>query len=154
LGCHHHPLPQQPELHPLRYYAVGDEVPLGRFVRTLLRQLVQELLKSDANFCPGRRLRAPPGPSCRALAVLPARTPPGTDSNPSPLGPQPLPGRPGPERGAPPPGASRRGLKNQDLVFGALTEVGTAGGSSAPIGWWDRANRQVAPGRPHGGGRI
>jgi hypothetical protein len=38
LGCHHHPLPQQPELHSLRYYAVGDEVPLGRFVRTLLRQ--------------------------------------------------------------------------------------------------------------------
>jgi hypothetical protein len=47
LGCHHHPLPQQPELHSLRYYAVGDEVPLGRFVRTLLRQLVQELLKSS-----------------------------------------------------------------------------------------------------------
>jgi hypothetical protein len=46
LGCHHHPLPQQPELHSLRYYAVGDEVPLGRFVHTLLRQLVQELLKS------------------------------------------------------------------------------------------------------------
>jgi hypothetical protein len=39
LGCHHHPLPlpQQPELHSLRYYAVGDEVPLGRFVCTLLR---------------------------------------------------------------------------------------------------------------------
>jgi hypothetical protein len=34
-------LPQQPELHSLRllhYYAVGDEVPLGRLVRTLLRQ--------------------------------------------------------------------------------------------------------------------
>jgi hypothetical protein len=29
------PLPQQPELHSLRYYAVGDEVPLGRFIRTL-----------------------------------------------------------------------------------------------------------------------
>jgi hypothetical protein len=29
------------------YYAVGDEVPLGaRFVRTLLRQLAQELLKA------------------------------------------------------------------------------------------------------------
>jgi hypothetical protein len=38
-------------------------------------------------------------------------------------------------------------------VFGALTEV-TVGGSSAPIGWWDGVNRQVAPGRPHGGGRI
>ena len=38
-------------------------------------------------------------------------------------------------------------------MFGVLTEV-TAGGSSAPIGWWDGANRQVAPGRPHGGGRI
>jgi hypothetical protein len=51
LGCHHHPLPQQPELHSLRYYAVGDEVPLGRFVRrTLLRQLVQELLKSGPEF--------------------------------------------------------------------------------------------------------
>jgi hypothetical protein len=51
LGCHHHPLPQQPELHSLRYYyAVGDEVPLGRFVRTLLRQLVKELLKSGAEF--------------------------------------------------------------------------------------------------------
>jgi hypothetical protein len=45
LGRHHHPLPQHPELHTLRYYAVGDEVPPGRFVRTLLRQLVQELLK-------------------------------------------------------------------------------------------------------------
>jgi hypothetical protein len=50
LGCHHHPLPQQPELHSLRYYVVGDEVPLGRFVRTLLRQLVQELLKSGPGF--------------------------------------------------------------------------------------------------------
>jgi hypothetical protein len=51
LSCHHHPLPQQPELHSLRYYAVGDEVPLGRFVRTLLRQLVQEdLLKSGPEF--------------------------------------------------------------------------------------------------------
>jgi hypothetical protein len=47
LGCHHHPLPQQPSL---RYYAVGNEVPLGRFVRTLLRQLVQELLKSGPEF--------------------------------------------------------------------------------------------------------
>jgi hypothetical protein len=37
-------------LHSLRYYAVGDEVPLGRFVRTLLRQLVQELLKSGPEF--------------------------------------------------------------------------------------------------------
>jgi hypothetical protein len=48
LGCRHHrPLPQQPELHSLSYYAVGDEVPLGaRFVRTLLRQLAQELLKA------------------------------------------------------------------------------------------------------------
>ena len=43
--------------------------------------------------------------------------------------------------------------QNQDLVFGALTEV-TAGGLSAPISWWDGANRQVAPRRPHGGGRI
>jgi hypothetical protein len=57
LGCHHHPLPRcrcprrsQPELHSLRYYAVGDEVLLGRFVRTLLRQLVQELLKSGPEF--------------------------------------------------------------------------------------------------------
>jgi hypothetical protein len=40
------PLPQQPELNSLRYYAVEDEVPLGRFVRILLRQLAQELLKS------------------------------------------------------------------------------------------------------------
>jgi hypothetical protein len=49
LGCHHHPLPQQPELHSLRYYAVGDEVPhaLGRFVRTPLRQLVQKLAMSS-----------------------------------------------------------------------------------------------------------
>jgi hypothetical protein len=47
LACHHHPLAlQQPELHSLCYYAVGDEVPLGRFVRTFLRQLHQELLKS------------------------------------------------------------------------------------------------------------
>jgi hypothetical protein len=38
------------ELHSLRYYAVGDEVPLGRFVRTFLRQLVQELLKSGPEF--------------------------------------------------------------------------------------------------------
>jgi hypothetical protein len=50
LRCHHHPLPQQPELHSLRCYAVGDEVPPGRFVRTLLRQLVQELLKSGPEF--------------------------------------------------------------------------------------------------------
>jgi hypothetical protein len=57
-------LPQQPELHSLRYYAVGDEVPLGRFVRTLLlRQLVQELLKSGPEFpvpgvlAEGRRLQ-------------------------------------------------------------------------------------------------
>jgi hypothetical protein len=42
---------------PSRYHAVGDEVPLGRFVRTLLRQLVQELLKSGPEFAPrtGRR---------------------------------------------------------------------------------------------------
>jgi hypothetical protein len=47
LGCHRHPLPQQqPQLHSLPHYAVGDEVPLGRFVRILLHQLVQELLKS------------------------------------------------------------------------------------------------------------
>jgi hypothetical protein len=49
-----YPLPQQPErrtLHAsLRYYAVGDEVPFGRFVRTLLRQLVHELLKSGPEF--------------------------------------------------------------------------------------------------------
>jgi hypothetical protein len=50
LGCHHHPLPQQLELYSLRYYAVGDKAPLGRFVRPLLRQLVQELLKSGAEF--------------------------------------------------------------------------------------------------------
>jgi hypothetical protein len=50
LGCHRHPLPQQPELHSLRYCAVGDEVPLGRFVRTLFRQLIQELLKSGPEF--------------------------------------------------------------------------------------------------------
>jgi hypothetical protein len=61
LGCHHHPLPQQPELHSLRlryyYYAVGDEVPLGAWplrphlvARTLLRQLAQELLKSALIF--------------------------------------------------------------------------------------------------------
>jgi hypothetical protein len=31
LGCHPHPLPQQPELHSLRYYVVGDEAPLGHF---------------------------------------------------------------------------------------------------------------------------
>jgi hypothetical protein len=35
----------------------------------------------------------------------------------------------------------------------AAAEV-TAGGPSAPISWWDGVNRQVAPGRPHGGGRI
>jgi hypothetical protein len=39
-------------------------------------------------------------------------------------------------------------------VFGALIEV-TAGGSSAPISWWDGANRQqVAPRRPHGSSGI
>jgi hypothetical protein len=27
LGCHHHPLPQQPELHSFGYCATGDEVP-------------------------------------------------------------------------------------------------------------------------------
>jgi hypothetical protein len=80
---------------------------------------------------------------------------PGTESNPNPLGPQPLPGRPGPERDAPP-GPPRSGHKSGtscSCCFGALTEV-TAGGSSAPIGWWDGANRQAAPRRPHGGGRI
>jgi hypothetical protein len=103
----------------------------------------------EATFCP-------PWPHSfgrpRALVLLPARNPPGTDSNPSPLGPQPLPGRPGPERGAPP-GPPRGRQKTRDLVFRALTEV-TAGGSSAPISWWDGANRQAAPGRPHRGGRI
>jgi hypothetical protein len=43
LGCHHHPLPQQPELHSLRYYRLGMMYLLGRLVRTRLRQLVQEL---------------------------------------------------------------------------------------------------------------
>jgi hypothetical protein len=60
LGCHHHPLLQQPELHSLHDYAVGDEVPLGRFARTLLRQLVEELLKSGPEFpalAEGQRLR-------------------------------------------------------------------------------------------------
>jgi hypothetical protein len=38
----------------------------------------------------------------RASLVLPAKIPPGTDSNPNLLAPQPLPGRPGPERDAPP----------------------------------------------------
>jgi hypothetical protein len=46
----HHPLLQHPELRPLRYCAVGDEAPLGRFVRAVLRQLVQELLKSGPEF--------------------------------------------------------------------------------------------------------
>jgi hypothetical protein len=49
LGCHH-PLPQQPELHSLRYNAIGDEVPFDRFVRTFLHQLHQELLKSGPEF--------------------------------------------------------------------------------------------------------
>jgi hypothetical protein len=93
----------------------------------------------------------------RPPPVLPIGTPPGTDSNSNPLGPQPLPGGPDPERGAPPdPRAHPAVDKNQgirDLVFGALTEV-TAGGSSAPISWWDGANHQAAPGRPHGGGSI
>jgi hypothetical protein len=43
------PLPQQPELHFLSYYAVWDEMSLGRLVRTapiLRKLLVQELLKS------------------------------------------------------------------------------------------------------------
>jgi hypothetical protein len=60
LGCHHHPLLQQPELHSLRDYAVGDEVPLGRFARALLRQLAEELLKSGPEFpalAGGQRLR-------------------------------------------------------------------------------------------------
>ena len=62
LGCHHHPLPQQPKLHSLCYYAVRDEVPLGRFVRTLLRQLVQELLKSGPEFpVLASQEAAPPG---------------------------------------------------------------------------------------------
>jgi hypothetical protein len=47
-------------------------------------------------------------------------------------------------------GPTPRSTNIRDLVFGALTEV-TAGGSSAPISWWDGANRQAAPGRPHGG---
>jgi hypothetical protein len=50
-------------------------------------------------------------------------------------------------------GPTSRSTKTRDLVFEALTEV-TAGGSSYPISWWDGANRQAAPGRPHGGGRI
>ena len=50
LGCHHHLLPQQLELHFLSYYTAGDEVPLGRFVRARLRQLAQKLLKSGPEF--------------------------------------------------------------------------------------------------------
>jgi hypothetical protein len=91
----------------------------------------------------------------RPPPVLPIGVPPGTDSNPSPPWPPAHFGetRPkSPERG-PPPGPTPQSTKIRDLVFGALTEV-TAGGSSAPISWWDGANRQVAPGRPHGGGRI
>jgi hypothetical protein len=61
LGCRHHPpLPQQPELHSFCYYAVGDEVPLGSFVHTFLRQLHQELLKSGPEFpvlAEGQRLQ-------------------------------------------------------------------------------------------------
>jgi hypothetical protein len=60
LSCHHHPLPQQPELHSLRYYTAGDEVLLGRFVRILLRQLVQELLKAICLAVPPRRCTGPP----------------------------------------------------------------------------------------------
>jgi hypothetical protein len=45
--------------------AVGGEVPLGRFVRTLLRQLVQELLKSGPEpvLRTGRRPAASPRPA-------------------------------------------------------------------------------------------
>jgi hypothetical protein len=74
LGCHHHPLPQQPELHSLRYYAVRDKVPLGRFARTRLRQLVQELLKSGPEFpvlAEGQRLLAGCGPSVSLRALAP-----------------------------------------------------------------------------------
>jgi hypothetical protein len=97
-------------------------------------------------------LRAPP-----ALPVLPAGTPPGTDSNPNPLLPQPFPGRPGLEdlaQNGAHPRAHPAVDKNQGpRVRGAYRGV-TAGGSSAPISWQDGANRQVAPRRPHGGGRI
>ena len=43
-----------------------------------------------------------------------------------------------------PPGPPRRGQKSGISWSGALTEV-TAGGSGAPISWWDEANRQAAP---------
>jgi hypothetical protein len=50
LGCHHHPLPlpQQPELRSLSYYALrgwGWGVARQLRPRALLRQLVQALLK-------------------------------------------------------------------------------------------------------------
>jgi hypothetical protein len=66
-------MPQQPELHSLHFYSVGDEVPLGRFVLALLRQLVQGLLKSGPEFPPvlaeGQRLH----PAQLIELPLPAR---------------------------------------------------------------------------------
>jgi hypothetical protein len=55
----------------------------------------------------------------RPPLVLPVGTPPGTASNPSPLGPQPLSGRSGPERGAPP-APPRRGQKSVTSCSGRL----------------------------------
>jgi hypothetical protein len=93
-------------------------------------------------------LRGAPGPR-RCCRSEPRQEPARTQTR---LGPSPFRGDLA-QNGAPP-GPPRREQKSaRDLVLGALTEV-TAGGSSAPTSWWDGTNRQVAPRRPRGGGRI
>jgi hypothetical protein len=56
------------------------------------------------------------------------------------------------------PGSTPRSTEIRGLVSGRGApyrgDCVTADGSSAPISWWDGDNRQAAPGRPHGGGRI
>jgi hypothetical protein len=79
-------------------------------------RLVHRCLPSTRMFAlRGRRSFGRP----RAPLVLPIGTPPGTDSNPSPLGTQPLSGRAGPERGAPP-GQPRRKQKSGTSCSGRL----------------------------------
>jgi hypothetical protein len=103
----------------------------------------------EATFCPPRAAlhRASPHPAGAA-----GRNPARNRLEPKPTWPPALSGETWP-RTQLTPGPTPPWTKIRDIVFGALTEV-TAGGSSAPISWWDGANRQVVPRRPHGGGRI
>jgi hypothetical protein len=90
----------------------------------------------------GAPLFPPPRPS----PVLPVGTPPGTDSNPSPLAPQSLSGRPGPERGAPPSPPRREQKSGISCSGRLLTEMGDCG-------WIECPNQLVGWGQPPGGAK-